>query len=226
MFRERLPSARLRAIPASAAALLAGALVLGHGLSSLEGPDQWTASRRDRLIGRAALRFINVLAERKTLAFFVHPDVHLLEARANVLDRLGYLRPHLVRTNLLREVGDPASAGSTELGAIEKSRDAGGGRLGVIGWAIVPGSHRPADAVLLTYDDSQGEPVIFNFGDLGFRRDGVDAPLDDPLSAQCGWVKAFDPRRLPAGVKIVKAWLYDAEQGRAFRLKGEVNLHP
>jgi hypothetical protein len=122
-----------------------------------------------RLSGKAGLLLINILDEPEPLARNVHQGNDPgLKAGTNFLDRLGYLRPRLVRSNRISEIAFPSDAKT--MGEFNELGKRSGGEFAASGWAILPESHRAADGVLLTYDDEQGDSIIFALAEVGYKR--------------------------------------------------------
>jgi hypothetical protein len=168
------------------------------------------------LSGKAALLFINVLDEPDVLARNARQKDPLLKARIQLLDRLDYLRPRLVRSNRIREVAYHADGETMgEFNELEKSS---GGKFAAKGWAILPDRHRVADAVLLTYDDDQGDPILFALAGVEYQRTDVRKKLKDKAYLNCGWVKSWRAEQIPASAQWIRAWAFDAENGRAFEV--------
>jgi hypothetical protein len=119
----------------------------------------WPAIRQTRRYAKALVSFINVVPEREELLKYVFPYRGRVETAANVLNRLRYLRPPLVQSNLVREVADPASSGSARFGQFQVQEEKSG-QIELGGQAFLPDKRGPADAVLITYDNAEGEPVI------------------------------------------------------------------
>ena len=199
-------------------------LAMLHTFGSIISVEGWKELERTRLIGKTLVLFINIVDERAALGSYVHAIVDPLKERANLLDRLGYLRPPLVRSNRVREIADASSPGSAEFGEIEQKGTAENGQWGMSGWAILPESGRSADGILITYDDPKGDPVIFELGDMGVPRKDLAAARNQPAYALCGWVKYFDDKKLPDGATVLKVWAFDAEKCRAYRIKGQASL--
>jgi hypothetical protein len=88
------------------------------------------------------------------------------------------------------------------------------------GWSVLPDKARPADAVLLTYDNAAGDSVIFALAEVGVQRPDVAAGLQEPAYLHAGWVKTFNTSRLPAGALSLRAWAFDAETCRAYPIQG------
>ncbi|HEX7955897.1 MAG TPA: hypothetical protein VF508_03090, partial [Pyrinomonadaceae bacterium] len=94
---------------------VAFALVVRHGA---------VPARRARLRAKACLLFVNVAPEERCLANGLYADVSALRERAASLDRLGYLRPPLVRGGEMRE--SAARGGCSEdYGSFALSTDGG-----------------------------------------------------------------------------------------------------
>ena len=152
-------SARGQLITKAASFLLLSPFVLMACPSFLSDLPVWSIIRQMRLYGKALVSFINVVPEPEALARRVFPYDGRVKSAANALNRIGYLRPPLLQSNLIRNVADPASTGSARFGLfqvhVEKL-----GRIELGGRAFLPEKEGPADAVLITYDNAEGEPVV------------------------------------------------------------------
>ena len=137
-----------------------------------------------------------------------------LKAHTNFLESLGYLRPPLVRSNRIREIAFRTNAET--LGEFEELGKRGG-EFVVSGWAILPEKHRTADGVLLTYDDAEGEPIIFALAEVGYKRPAVSQRLNDEAYLRSGWTKSWKTGQIPGSARVVRAWTFDAENCRAFQ---------
>jgi hypothetical protein len=188
-------------------------LYLGATIQSLQF---WRAFQHNRLTGKAALLFVDVLAEPESLVRYVHWSHWTLKAWTENLDRLGYLRPRLVRSNRVREIA--ADSGEGAMGEFNPLVRAPSGELTASGWAILLEGHRTADSVLLTYDNSDGEPIIFARVDVMYPRVDVSARLRDEAYYHSGWTKSWKPEALPPSARRISAWAFDAEECRAFSL--------
>jgi hypothetical protein len=216
-------------IGADSAGLRGGLVALVTALSFLfvhgtvESLESWGRFQHGRLSGKAGLLLINVVDEPADLAANVHPTEPALKAYTNFLDRLGYLRPPLVRSNRVREIAFQSDAET--MGEFEALGRRAGAAFAASGWAILPESHRTADGVLLTYDDAQGEPIIFALAEVGLKRPEVSQKLNDKEYLRCGWTKSWKAERIPVGAQVIRAWTFDAENCRAFPI-GAASLEP
>ena len=176
----------------------------------------WRALQHEHLTGKSALLFVDVLDEPETLVRYVHWSHWTLKAWTENLDRLGYLHPRLVRSNRVREIASDSDG--ERMGEINQFGRTPTGELGVSGWAILPGKHRVADSVLLTYDSPEGEAIIFARVNVMYPRSDVSKRLDDEAYHGCGWMKSWKPEAIPSSAQRISAWAFDAEDCRAFSL--------
>lgn len=188
-------------------------LVVCGTVKSLES---WPRFQHGRLTGKALLLLINIVDEPQALVRNVHWDSPSLKGWANTLDRLGYLRPALVRSRHIREIAYGSEPGTT--GEFEEISRNPEGELAASGWAILPDGHRTADAVLLTYDGPDGDPIIFALAEVKSKRADTSQRLNDKAYLRCGWTKSWQAGQIPASSHLIRAWSFDAENCRAFQI--------
>lgn len=174
----------------------------------------WRALQHEQLTGKSALLFVDVLDEPEALVRYVHWSHWTLKAWTENLDRQGYLHPRLVRSNHIREIASDSDG--ERMGEINQFGRTPTGELRVSGWAILPGKHRIADSVLLTYDSPEGEAIIFARVNVVYPRSDVSKRLDDEEYHGCGWMKSWKPEAIPSSAQRISAWAFDAEDCRAF----------
>lgn len=182
----------------------------------------WAVNHRSRLSEKAALTFINVMPDVPVLSELSYDDFPQLKLQADALNQINYLRPKLVQSTSIAEVADPAAPGAARYGSLKLSRNIGSGVWEAMGSAALPGTTRPADAVLLTVNNGRNQPAIFTFAKLGGPR-GLES---QDAAENTAWFERFDQKSLPADAASIKAWAYDAESGRAYRIQGEIALRP
>jgi hypothetical protein len=102
----------------------------------------WPVIRQTRLYGKALVSFINFVPERDELARHVFPYDGRVKTAANALNRIGYLRPPLFQSNLVRDVADPASSGSPRFGEFQIHQDKSG-PIELDGQAFLPDKRGP-----------------------------------------------------------------------------------
>ncbi len=184
----------------------------------------WPAYQHTRLFSKAIVTFANIVDEPDYVGRYVDTPDPSFKEQANVLNRLGYLHPALIKTNFIREIGDPHSPGEIENGMLQRSGFAPSGDYGLAGWAILPEKGRPADAVVFTYDDANGEPVIYDLEEVSTARDDIAKLAGDSAFLKSGWSATFPLSLVPLGAQTLKAWAFDAEECRAYRIKGSATI--
>jgi hypothetical protein len=205
----------LRRLTSAAAVLLvlahvtAFVLVVRHGAAD---------SRRSLLRAKTCLLFIDVAPEERCLAEGLYTDVSVLRERAEALDRLGYLRPPLVRTGRLRELAAASGGCSDDYGSFNLL-EAEGGMYVAEGRALLPRRRggEPADAVIIAYGTSDEEQTAFALAEVGGEKKSGSASLDE-----ASWRKTLSTAALQAATPRVEftAWGFDAEEGKAYKLCG------
>ncbi|HEX8499904.1 MAG TPA: hypothetical protein VF659_04865 [Pyrinomonadaceae bacterium] len=221
--RGRWPAGRkafFRRAGAAAAVLLALAHVAAFALVVRHGA---APTRRARLRAKACLLFVEAAPNRRCLAEGLYPDVARLRERAAALDRLGYLRPPLVRGGRMGELAAGGGGCSDDYGFFDVTAT-GAGEYGAGGRARLPrrGGER-ADAVVLAYGPGEDDQTAFALAEVGGGQGA--APAGD---AGDNWAETFPASALPAGAAggRLTAWAFDAEGGRAYRLCGDGSLRP
>jgi hypothetical protein len=221
-WRERRPATTrfLDRLPAA----LAAAVIL---LALLDLPASLRACANDertRLQAKAQLLLVDVLRDdsrlKRDLCF--HPS-RMIET-AHALNEMGYLRPPLiaerrasrVRRASERPAGDP-------VGTLERCVESKSGELSVVGWARSPLRAAPADAVVLTCDDENGEPVFLAWADMGIERPDVAKAKGAAGLLGTGWVADFRAPPLPPGSRNlrVRGWALVTKTASVFPLEGE-----
>jgi hypothetical protein len=215
-WRERFDPGASKVAISRGLVVLVIALSLLFVVGSIKSLESWPRFQHGRLSGKAELLLINLVDEPEALARHVHHGGAPLRARANFLDGLGYFRPRLLRSKNIREIA--FQRGTEKIGELEELWKSATGELNASGWAILPDGHRVADGVLLSYDDAQGEPTIFALAEVRHKRAEVSRQLNDEVYLRCGWTKAWKEGQIPANAKWIRAWAFDAENGRAFTI--------
>jgi hypothetical protein len=196
---------------------LGSMLLLLHGLTVFVRMDAWPLLKHYRLMNKAVVQTIDVVDESEFYGR-VTPETPRLRASIHALARLGYLSPPPLHSRSIGEIADAKSPGDPRFGALQASAQ-DDGQLALTGWAVLPDRLEPADAVLLTCDDAQGIPGIIALVEVLDKRADVVAATGEPGFYRSGWRRIVPIGQLPAG-GVVKAWAYDAERRRAWRLTG------
>ena len=84
------------------------------------------------------------------------------------------------------------------------------------GWATLENHGRSADAVLLSYQDDEGEPRIFAVAPVKFDRPDVSNVKQNSAYIRSGWTVQFSRSSLPKRKVKIKAWAYDVKTKNSY----------
>jgi hypothetical protein len=184
-------------------------LLIAHLNASWWGIGSMRESQRNRLHGKAALLFTNVLPEAGNLhARYLIANAAETPPWANMANGLGYIHPALLQGPELSGISSRPQHG----GFLEKLIAKPGGTCEASGWAIIPKGRRPADAILLTYDDPVKGPTVFTIATPDSPRAEVIEALHDARYEYSGWSCEFDRAKVPRDGGQITAWSFDAEK--------------
>lgn len=160
------------------------------------------------LHAKAGLLFINHIPH-EDCTHRIYPGKHYQELTrtANILDNMGYLRPALIRTNILQDIEEPWRD-SWDYGSFEELIHVRGDVYKAAGTASFPETQGPADAVLLSYDLPDGRAALLAMT----NRDSIR------------WEKEFSVQAVSLDTLEVRAWAFNATTGKAYRLKNSLSL--
>lgn len=175
--------------------------------------------RINLLQGKACLLFINII--RDDCPAILYPDTNRLRERANQRDRLSFLRPPLVRSNRIQDIQRQAVSDPGAYGSFVQLREVGTNKYEASGSALLPERREPADAVLLTLEDSYDGDSVFAIATLETQRDVVSALLGRGTVGDASWSKSFSLSRPGAGPLKISAWAFDSLSGKAYKLGGD-----
>jgi hypothetical protein len=181
-------------------------------------------SRRE---GKAAVMLVKVLPNNPQIPQYVCDSPDFVRDQAGALSAMGYLRPPLVESDnaeLIRE-SDP-DADDRFSGQMDRVSQGADGSVKMLGWAFCPFNRQCADAVFLTYENEQHQPIIFAAAYICVNR----ADLVDKLGSDAewsGWYAAFSESALPSQLKEtrISAWAVNADTGKAVQLDGVLTLN-
>jgi hypothetical protein len=163
---------------------------------------------------KASILLINELQDT-LLTKILYPNLPYLGEKSNALDRLGFLRPSLIRTNHLKDFSvndfDPKSCGSVGSGGLA------GNQYTALGWATLPGEHRMPDAIILAYDTGDGDEIAFALTH--------PARIAGAGNSEIGsWQLRFSSEQLPRAPVTITAWAFSADTGKARRMNGALKM--
>ncbi|MBD2517420.1 hypothetical protein H6G93_21055 [Nostoc sp. FACHB-973] len=192
-----------------------------HLLASTQAILTMNDVRKDRLVGKSCLEFINILPLNDCLEQKVFPDLNFLTKYANVIDKLGLLTPPLVKNSIIEETNQNNQVSQKNYGWFDNITKNADGSYLASGWAVLPDRVEPADSVILTYEISRGRFRMFSLvNDIKLERADVAKALNQKNYLKSGWQKSFYfAENTSSSVKLV-AWAFDANTGKYFQLNG------
>ncbi|NEP45607.1 MAG: hypothetical protein F6K35_42905 [Okeania sp. SIO2H7] len=178
-----------------------------------------------RLSGKTCLAFINVVEKKQCITSNLINNYPYVLGVANQLNDIGLLKPDLLKEPNLEKIA-ASTSDDPKYGAFDGIQKLDNGLYLANGWAILPHRKEPADGVVLTYEDWQGKPIIFDlFLPPRTPRKAVAKMLNNPAYLNSGWYGAFSNSFLPAEeVLKISAWAYDAKNGKAYKLHNDLLL--
>jgi hypothetical protein len=175
-------------------------------------------SAKDRL-ARGAVLFSAALDTSDVIKKTAYPnDAAPVVQNAAALDRLNLMRPPLIQTDRLGAMPHETADGKHVSGFCETVTTVSGQLCRVSGWAVLNAKGRPADCVLVAYQDPRRQEWIACAISDSFemRADAVKRFRSmDQLWA--GWTATFSRRAIPAGAKL-SFWAVDADEPMLYQL--------
>src|SRR5207248_3474949 len=139
---------------------------------------------------------------------------------ANMANSLGFIHPPLFQSPQLSKLNHrPQMAGFFDSLTAKQE-----GMWEASGWAIIPKAFRPADAVVLAYEDLTLGTMAFAIAAPISSRSYVAETLHDARYEYSGWSCQFQRAKVPAGEHRITAWAFDAEQMVIYSLIGPQTL--
>jgi hypothetical protein len=197
--------------------LIAGLVLVLHMPIYLLSLRYMSTSRVLVLHAKACLLSVNVVHDECQTPVF-HDNAYV-RARANELDRLGYLRPPLLKSARMSDLSAADAQTPSSYGSFDNLTPAGDEYV-ANGLALLPYRNEPADAVLLAWERPGQDATAFAIADVEVERDFVSALLHHGIYRDARWHKTFPARALPPGATTITAWAFDATTGKAYRLAG------
>ena len=171
---------------------------------------------------KSLVTFVNVLPVTDQLRDAVFPWPERVQASVNSLNRIGYLRPPLSRSNRINDIANGVDEHAV---GVFQFNDGEAEWVNATGRAFLTNARRPADAILITCDnaDARGDPQVCAIARVG-SSDEVDnfRGVWDASTLPSTWKARFSRDRLPKGQHCyLEAWAFNVEENRAYRLPGD-----
>lgn len=205
--REHIPSAM---------ASLATMLVVLHLTASVAAVSSIQTLQRDRLYAKSCLIFFNYV-KKDCIVSYLFPVVRDFRKRVPLIDSLGLLEPALAASPEIQQA-QPNDTNSLQYGWFDGFENISGNRYLASGWAVLPGKAQPADAVLLTYKNSQGKSIFFSLSPVKVQRADVAEILKQDNYINSGWSTTASTKGLPNGQIEINAWAFDTSTGESYKL--------
>jgi hypothetical protein len=200
------------------AALALGLVFVPHVTTEIGGFHQMWLDRRAFLTVRACVQLLNVAYVPQWLCY---PLPAKVIDEAPFLDQNGLLVPGLVKSRDMTRIAGPRGY---EFGCFDAMHPVDENSWTATGWGIIPYRHDPAEIVLLAGEDGSGSAIalahVLLDGGGGEVRPDVARAQHNRNYEFSGWRTTFQSADVPPGTKIISAWVYDPETGRAYRLAG------
>lgn len=213
LFKLKLSTARLLTF-------LGVSLIVIHLPIYLLGIRQMSSFRVASLQSKACSLFVNVVQD-ECLTKTVYPEVDTFKRMVNAADRLGLIRPSLIKSNRVQDIDNTPTQSQNNRGTFHCLLLAEGETYVASGWANLPDRGEPADAVLLAYEQDGGPAMIFAIALLNTERDIVSALFRRGIYGDSRWSKSFSLKPMNRGPVKLTAWGFDAYSGKAYKLDGE-----
>lgn len=179
-------------------------------------------TKLDRLQAKACYIFLNVTPKEKCITEKVYPHLKGLKMRATLVDSKGLIDAKLLNIKNIQDIQGTNRAFIEEwrYGWFDRVNKVDKNNYFASGWAVLPEKKEPADAVILTYEKSPGEDIIFAVFDSRSQRLDVVEAMKTTTYSMSGWQKTFSASRLPKGLVKINAWAFDTETVEAYRVGG------
>ncbi len=196
--------------------------------SSTYAVKQMQANRNNRLGVRAYLAFINVLPKHKF--YFKHPIlVGLYNKVSNIIpaiQKAGLWELPVIENRNLKSICTIESQANACLGLFQGIRKKHNNTCEAYGTtASLLWRQDFADAVLISYKDSDGNPILLNYTVPSLENSSnIDNCSKNNCTKDKDWRISFSKKDLPQGPVEITAWAYDALSGKAYPLKNTEHL--
>ena len=179
-----------------------------------QGATQMRGTSMARLMGKAGMQFATILPQDMPLGI-LHPNPQRVRDNARRLFEVGRLYPGLMLST------DPTPRVNVRLGSgyMNSPVYLPDNRIILTGWAARtdspqptpdrPGTSRIPDAILFSFDRSDGTPVLFRMISASVR-DRLHADLANPARPDLKWSMTLERASADRSIYTLKAWGLDA----------------
>lgn len=175
-------------------------------------------SAKDRL-ARGAVLFSAALDTSEVIKKTAYPtNADPVVRNAAALDRLKLIRPPLMRTNHLGAMPHETADGKQVSGFCETVTPVGGELYRATGWATLNAKGRPADCVVVAYQDPRDQEwIALTISDSFEMRPEIAKRLRNLDQLWSGWTATFPRNAVPAGAQLT-FWAVNADEPKLYQL--------
>lgn len=189
-------------------------------VSAIEISSLVATLQRDRLFSKTCLTFIR-FDPSNCIAQSLNPGPpRLIKRLARGMNAMGYVSPPLVEARNIAKIAPATALEPAAYGEFASLALANSTTYVATGWAALPQYQKPADSVLLTYQNAAKNPVLFAIASVRDSKPDVALALKDDRYQNTGWTAVFSIEQLPQKMQevVVEAWAFDTERSQAYRV--------
>ncbi|NEP85230.1 MAG: hypothetical protein F6K39_48385, partial [Okeania sp. SIO3B3] len=180
--------------------------------------DKMKSWRQDNLKYKSCLLLINFTHDN--CPTMIAPKSFIsTKQQAHYLTEMGFLEPGLITTNRIAELVDTSNSRQIE-GIFEKLESIENNNLLATGWAIFTDTGLPVDAIVLSYDNWQGESIVSAVADITISRPNLVKEFKSQKYFKSGWQKVLFTHKFPQGNINVKSWALDTDTAKFYQIPG------
>lgn len=179
--------------------------------------------QRNRARARAAAIWSRVLPDNPEI-FSAYPYPEGFSNRVEALKRLHLLKLPEVAEPVARMISSVPQPIGIEAGNLDIGRLEDGNKLHVAGWARNPEENRPADYVVLGWEEGANSLHPFTAIKPDGKREDVARVFKSPSILHAGFDQEINVSKLPRGPLTLRAWSIDMKRQRAFPMDGSVRV--
>ncbi|WP_146136495.1 hypothetical protein [Aphanothece hegewaldii] len=191
------------------------------------GIERMSSLKEDRLYGKSCLLLINVFLDSDCIKSKIYPhDIDMTQARANQFNDIGFITPKLVDHSIFDTPNKTGMPIERQFGKITLKNTQPeyltkvnlDNNFVVSGWAINPKAQKPADAVILTAEQSNSRVTPLAIAQVKEESRDLSQALQQKKYDHSGWQYTLSADTIPADATQITAWSFDSENGKAYKI--------
>jgi hypothetical protein len=194
--------------------------------SFIYGANLMAIQRQERIYGKSCLLLINVFPEQACIQTTIYPHYfEYTKDRAKLFSELGFLTPKLVDSSIFQRLEKQGQKATNSYGELEQFTKLNLENYIIVGWAIIPERKKPADSVILTYEQSDDSVTPFAIVKINGLRPDIATAFHQSNYRYSGWQANFPSDKIPTQATQMTLWAFDTETGKAYKIES-VPLEP